>query len=178
MKKTAIILSVAIILLFTIVYAVMHVTYTNAEIRLRNQIEAKIDDSQSHYTKMFEVLVNQAGVARQYANDFKEIYPQLIAGRYGSDGNMLMKWIQESNPNFDTALYSKLMTSIEAQRESFHNNQRQLIDLSREHQNKLKTFPSRHFLSGIEEIDIPVIINNETEEVFKTRREVNMNLFE
>ena len=88
-----------------------------------------------------------------------------------------MNWIQEHNPNFDTSLYNKLMVSIEGQRESFHNTQKQLIDLSRQHSTLLKVVPSKWFLSDIQKIEIPVVINDASEKAFETGKEVPMNLF-
>ena len=177
MKQTLIIAGSAILLLFGILYFAMSISSTNRESSLRNSIDAKIKDNKSNYTKMFEILVEQAGVAAQYAEDFKEIYPALVEGRYKNGGGQMMQWIQEKNPDFDTSLYKQVMTSIEAQRESFHTTQQQLIDLSRQHNNLLTMFPSKWFLSDIEKIEIPVVINNEAEKAFNTGKEERMNLF-
>jgi hypothetical protein len=160
-----------------LVLAIMYFSTTNEEIRLRNTITAKIEDNQSHYTKMWEILTQQAGVSEQYAKEFKEIYPELIAGRYNNGNGKLMQWVQEHNPEFDSSLYKQLMVSIEAQRESFHTTQTQLVDYSRQHNNLLQTFPSRLFLGGVNPIDIPVVINEQADEAFKTEREPKMNLF-
>ena len=178
MKKTILIASLLIAVILGGVLTVTYFTYSNQEVRLVKAIEAKIDDNKSHYTKMFEILTNQAGVSKQYAKDFKEIYPELINGRYSNGQGQFMNWIQEHNPTFDTSLYGKLMVSIEAQRESFHNTQRQLIDLNRQHEVLLSTVPSSFFLSSREPIDIPVIINDATEKTFETGKETDMKLFD
>jgi hypothetical protein len=177
MKKTIIIASAAILVLLGVVYISMSISATNREASLRNSIEAKIKDNKSNYTKMFEILVEQAGVSAQYAEDFKEIYPSLVEGRYNHGGGQMMQWIQEHNPTFDTSLYKQVMTSIEAQRESFHSTQQQLTDLSRQHNNLLTMFPTSWFLSDVEKIEIPIVINNAAEKAFSSGKEDSMNLF-
>lgn len=177
MSKTIGIVIGGIVLFLGIAITIAYFSTTNDEIRLRNTISAKIEDSQSHYTKMWEILTQQAGVSQQYADDFKEIYPELISGRYDNNNGQLMQWVQEHNPEFDTSLYKQLMVSIEGQRESFHTNQRQLIDYSRQHNNLIKTFPSRLFLASVEPIDIPVIINDKAVKAFGSEREQEMVLF-
>ncbi len=155
----------------------MSISATNREASLRNAIEAKIKDNKSNYTKMFEILVEQAGVSAQYADDFKEIYPSLVEGRYKHGAGQMMQWIQEKNPTFDTSLYKQVMTSIEAQRESFHSTQQQLTDLSRQHNNLLAMFPTKWFLSDILKIEIPIVINDSADKAFSSGKEESMNLF-
>lgn len=177
MKQTIIIITAVILVLFGIIYVTMSISASNREASLRNAIEAKIKDNKSNYTKMFEILVEQAGVSAQYAEDFKEIYPSLVEGRYKHGGGQMMQWITEHNPQFDTSLYKQVMTSIEAQRESFHTTQQQLTDLSRQHNNLLTMFPSKWFLSDIQPIEIPIVINDATDKAFSTGKEKSMNLF-
>ena len=177
MKKSIIVLVLGVLGLLALIAVIMNFSYKNSEIRLREQITSKIEVNKSSYTKMWEIITTQANVADKYSKDFKEIYPQLISGRYSNGGGQLMQWIQEHNPNFDTSLYKKLMRSVEAQRESFHTNQVQLQDLSREHNTLLKVFPSSLFLSDIKPIDVPNVINVETQKAFETGIEQKMELF-
>lgn len=177
MKKAILICVAAVFLLLGAIYLSMSVSASNKEAKLRNAIEGKVKVNKSAYTKMFEILVNEAGVSRQYAKDFKAIYTPMIEGRYKHGGGQMMQWITEHNPNFDTKLYEKLMISIEAQRESFHTNQTELIDLSREHNDLLTMFPTKWFLSDKKPIEIPVVINNASEKAFSTGKEESMNLF-
>ena len=177
MRNTILIVLSGTVLIVGLILIFSYFSYSNEEIRLRETITAKIDDSRSHYTKMWEVLTNKAGISKTYASDFERIYPDLIEGRYSKGQGQMMNWIQEHNPEFDTSLYKDVMVSIEGQRESFHNNQRQLIDLNRQHSTLLKVAPSNWFLSSREPIVVPVIVNNETNETFKTGIESDMKLY-
>lgn len=177
MKKTIIVVLVALLAILGTVYVSMSISTHNKEKSLRESINSKIKDNKNSYSAMWEILTEQAGVSEQYAEDFKEIYPKMIEGRYSHGGGQMMQWITEHNPNFDTSLYKQVMTSIEAQRETFKTSQTQLIDLSRQHNVLLKTFPNRFFLSDVQPIEIPVITNKETEKAFETGIEKHMELF-
>ena len=54
---------------------------------------------------MRKVLKQKAQVTDEYKSAFESIYPKLIEGRYSKGDGSLMKWIKESNPNFDVSLY-------------------------------------------------------------------------
>lgn len=159
------------------ILTVMYFNYQNQEVELSEAIHSKIKDNKSHYTKMWEIITQKAGVSQEYAKQFESIYPKLIAGRYSNGQGQIMQWITEHNPNLDTSLYKDVQRAIEGQRESFHTTQRQLIDLSRQHNILLKRVPSKWFLSSVEPIKIPVVINDESEKAFNTGREVKMTLY-
>jgi hypothetical protein len=91
---------------------------------------------------MWEILQSKAGVATEYKEGFKEIYVPLIEGRYSKGDGTLMKWITESNPQFDPSLYKDLMTAIEGQRNGFFLEQTKLIDIDREHKTLRAMFPA------------------------------------
>lgn len=177
MKKVLIFAGILGVLTLGTIGVSMWVSYENQNVELTQAINAKVKDNQSHYTKMWEILTQQAGVSKEYANDFKEVYPALMTGRYGAGQGQMMNWIKEHNPDFDTSLYSKLMVSIEGQRESFNTTQQQLIDLSRQHNVLINRIPSRWFLGYVESIEVPVLVNKETQEGFQTGLEQEMELF-
>jgi hypothetical protein len=177
MHKTILIVSIVLTLLLTAVGTGMYFSYHNQNVDLTEQINAKINVNKANYSKMWEIISQQAQVSEKYADDFKEIYPKLMEGRYSNGQGQLMNWIQEHNPNFDTSLYTKLMNSIEAQRESFFTNQVQLQDLSRQHNVLIKRAPSKWFLSSVEPIEVPNVINRASEKAFETGIEQEMKLF-
>ena len=106
---------------------------------------------------MWKTITQQASVSEQYKDAFKEIYPELIEGRYSQGDGSLMKWIQESNPTFDTSLYKKLMQTIEVQRLSFAKSQERMLDIIREHETLCNTYPSKWFVSNKTHIEYTVV---------------------
>lgn len=118
MNKTIAIILVGLVLGLGIFYFGMSVSYQNQNIELKNKILAQQKSNEANFDKMYKVISQIAQVSEQYRETFKEVYPQLIEGRYGNEkGGSLMKWVTESNPTFDTRLYDRLATAIESNRE-------------------------------------------------------------
>lgn len=176
MNKT---LGVVIVILALVgIFAIIGVSASNSEIKIKNQITAQQDVCKSYYDKLWKVLQQKAGVADQYRDAFAKIYPDLIKGRYGNEqGGSLMKLVQESNPNFDASLYKDLMSSIEAERAGFFMEQKKLIDLDREHKNIRQTFPSSMFIGSRPDVPITIVTSDKTDAVYTTGKENDVDLF-
>lgn len=156
---------------------VMYFHYNNREIALRKEAEAQQGKIESVYDTMWKTLKQEAGVTDQYRKTFEEIYPKLIAGRYSQEGGELMKFIQESNPEFDTRLYDKLMQSIEAQRAYFASSQQRMLDIIRERETLLEQMPSCWFISNKSKIEYEVISSTASKDTMVSRREDDVELF-
>ena len=177
-KNIAILGVIATLAIVVVVGVLMNINYDNKEIALSNQMKAQQQTNEAVFDNMWKILKGSAQVADQYKETFKEIYPQLIEGRYGNEkGGTLMKWIQESNPNFDVKLYAKLQNQIEAQRQIFLTSQKKLIDLKREHDDLRMKFPSNVFVDA-DEFVINIITSTRTERIFEEGKEENFDLFE
>lgn len=159
-------------------YFLLSISYSNTEIRLRNQLTAKESARVAIFDETWKSVKQIAQVTDKYAEDFKEIYPELMSERYGNArGGALMSWVQESNPDLSTDLYQKLANVIEIKRAEFTNIQRQVIDVKREHDNILDTFPGSHFLADRQKIDITVISSEKTKGVISSGEENNIDIF-
>ena len=88
-----------------------------------------------------------------------------------------MKWITESNPEFDASVYKDLMNSIEVLRNEFTNNQARMLDIIREHKSLCETFPSRWFISNKTPIEYEVISSTISKQVMETRLDDDIDLF-
>jgi len=184
MKGSLIGLGVFLILGLSIVFWAIGVS--NTEIKTRNRGKAQQEACEAFFDKMWKVLQQDAQVADQYKETFKQIYPDLIAGRYSqkdangeflkNDGS-LMKLIVESNPNFDTGLYNKLMNAIEGQRDGFFIEQQKLIDIDRQHKDMRMTFPKKMIIGKRADLAIVIIKSLKTEDVYKTGQENDVDLF-
>jgi len=165
---------------FVLVLAVAgcYVTTINGEVATRNRVEAQQQVCESALDKMWKVISQQAEISNEYKDAFKDIYPSLIAGRYGNArGGALLSFIQEANPHFDTSLYKQLMVSVEAQREAFHRDQERLIDLQREHKTILQQFPGAIFLMGRQPVEIQIITSGRTTDAYQTGEDNDVSLF-
>lgn len=155
----------------------MFFTYNNKEVGLREKAEAQRGNIEAVHDEMWKTLKQEAQVTDEYKNAFEEIYPKLIEGRYSQGDGSLMKWIQESNPNFDTSLYSRLMQSIEVHRAQFTTEQKKMLDVIREHKTLCKTFPAKFFISNTEEIEYEVISSTFTKSVMMNGKDDEVDLF-
>lgn len=166
-----------ICILFVLGIATLGVLNTNADLRARAAAQQKANEAS--FDTVWKILQQKAGVVAQYKEDFKAIWPELIAGRYQSGGS-LMKWVQERNPNFDSSLYKDLMVSIESERKEFLRDQKTLIDIKREH-DQLRTRPISGFLLSLfgnsSEIEITVVTSGRTNEAFGTGEDNDVELF-
>lgn len=169
MSKTGFIALIVVAFMFIAGSTVlgMYFSYNNQEIALRKQAEAQRGKVEGTFDAMWKIISQQAQVADQYKEAFREIYPELIAGRYQGD-QTLMKWIKEANPDFDTSLYQTLMQSIEVQRIQFKNAQDRMLDIIREHETLCESVPGAWFIKNKTPIEYTVISSTKTKLTMET----------
>lgn len=180
MKWIAPLAIVSVLVLGVVGLLGMYITYSNQEVELSTQFGAQTKANSVIYDKVWKTLQQKAGVADQSADKFKEIYASIMDSRYDGKDQVLMNWIQESNPNFDMSIYKDLSLSIEANRAEFANVQNKLIDIKREHQNLRLKIPSSIFLSikGVKELELKIVTSTRTEKSFETGKDDDIGLFE
>ena len=142
MMKKGLLITLGVLILFGAITAFWAIGVSNTEIETIQLGDAQQEVCDAFYDKMWNILVDQAGVANEYKEAFVDIYPKLMDARY-SEGGDFMKWIQESNPDFNISLYSKLQASIEGERNGLLTEQQKLIDIDKKHKVMRKTFPKK-----------------------------------
>lgn len=167
--------AVVVVLILFIVGGYFH--YNNKEVALRQQAEAQRGNIEATHDAMWKILQQKAQVTDEYRAAFDSIYPKLIEGRYSQGDGSLMKWIKESNPNFDTSLYMDLMQSIEIERNNFKTSQSRMLDIIREHETLCKTVPAKWFISDDSPIEYKVISSTKTKAVMQTGLDDDTGLF-
>lgn len=159
------------------IFFIMKVSTQNAEVRLRNQATAQVKANETTYDTCWKVISQLAGVAEKHKDGFKEVYTAIMQARGLDKGGNFMKWVQESNPQFDSKLYDKLANAIEGQRMVFKRDQQKLIDLKREHDNMLATWPSSMFVGDRDPLEITIVTSTKTDKVFTTGKEDDVDVF-
>ena len=157
-----------IFIALAIILVAMYFIFNNREVALRKEAKAQEGKITAVHDTMWKIIKEKAGVAEKYRETFEKIYPELISGRYRDSGSATMKWIQESNPDFDTSLYNRLMQSIEIQRVSFSNAQQRMLDIIRERETLVNSMPQCWFIRNKKPIDYVVIASDATNEVMRT----------
>ena len=153
------------------------ISYNNDEVALREQIEGQRKVIESTHDEMWKTINQVAQVSDEYKNAFDSIYTHIIDARYDKGDGTLMKWITESNPQFDSKLYQRVQDEIEIQRSVFNTAQKRMIDLIREHNTLCKTWPGSWFISNKSEIEYTVISSTKTKQVMTTGVDDDVNLY-
>jgi hypothetical protein len=148
--------------------------YTDLELSYEKQT-AKLE---TFHDKMWKTIKSQAKVTDKAKDAFKEIYVGIMEGRYSKGDGTLMKWIKEDNPNFDQTMYTKLMTTIEAQRTGFFNEQDIMQGIVREANSIVRKMPSSLVcaIMGLKELKFEPISSSVSKEVMKTRVDDDLHL--
>lgn len=178
MNKLALILVLAFAFL-GVTALVMYFSYDNKYVTLNNLYEAQISQDKLIHDEMWKILQQKAGVSENYAESFNKNYTNIMDARYKTGGEM-MKWITESNPNFDVALYKDLSTSIEVYRTKFTMVQTKLVSIHNEMKNLLTLFPSRIFVASIGGHILPelnIVTSTRTDGAFVTGKDDDTKLF-
>lgn len=170
------ILSFLIISIFSVVGT--GIGLYNQELELRKEINAKQVENTSNFDNMWKKIKQSANVADKYKDGLKEILEVYTEGRSEGSENLLMKWGAEAVPNFDSSIYKQLNNIIVASRDDFTMNQKELIDLKREHDTLINRFPNNIYyrVLGVNEIEIKVVTSTKTDKTFETGKDDEVEL--
>jgi hypothetical protein len=149
----------------------------NKDATLKNRVSAQVEVRNAHFDKMFKVIANRTQIAKASSEVQVQLVDALVKGRSAT----FIKIVQEQNPDkaFDRAQFTELANSVEAQREDFFREQKQLIDLVREHHILHDSFPGGLVLGflGRSKVDKPLIITSErAEEAAATGKDNEVDL--
>lgn len=167
MKQTiAIIATIVGVLVIAGIWAL---TTSNQEVRLRNLAATKQDESRLVFDKTWKTVKSQGKVADKYTEELKKLVLGTMEGRYGSDGSKaLASFIHEQNPTLDSAIFNRLMTTIEANQAEFLQAQKGLREVKNQHDNLRTTAPSSWVIGGRPELKVILVTSDATEDAFNT----------
>jgi len=166
-------------IVFVVVIATVVAAFYNKEVGLRTTIEQKQVDNKSEFDNMWKKIAQVAQVTDAQKNALKEIFVAHAEARGGVGNGGIMKWLQESVPHVDTSTFNNLQNIITGSRDSFTMRQKELLDLKREHDKLLRSFPSNIILGmfGRQPIDVTIVTSTKTDESFKTGKDDDVNVF-
>lgn len=178
MKYALIAVAVCVIGLFGII-GIYWISVSNKEVGLRNTIQAKQKDNQSQFDLMWKKISQVAQVTDAQKNALIEIFNGHAQARSGKgEDKAIVKWIHESIPTVDTKSFTNLQNIIVSSRDTFADKQRELLDLSREHNNIIDMFPSSLFVGGRGKIDVTIVTSSRTAETFRTGKDDDVQVFQ
>lgn len=119
----------------------------NGAVSLENRIIAAADDNEQYLGQFYNTLDESVQVTEMYADDFRDIATGMLEGRYGEDGSQAtFQFIREEMPMISPEMYRELQLIVQSNRDGYRNKQRVLLDLRRQYENKLYSFPSNVFM--------------------------------
>lgn len=153
----------------------------NTEASLRVAIEQKQVDNRNEFDNLYKKISQVAQVSEKSMSSLKDIVCGYAEARKGADNpNLIMNWIKESVPTVDLSTMNNLQNIIAGSRDSFTMRQKELLDLKREHDKLLRTFPSNVILGmfGRRSIDVTIVTSTKTEKAFETGKDDDVNVFQ
>jgi hypothetical protein len=156
------------------------VSVSNREARLRNQIKAKQVDNNSEFDNLWKKISQVAQVTDAQKHALLDIIVGNAKARAGQGGGSLATAVHEAVPNVDTKTFENLQNIIAGSRDSWTFRQKELLDVKREHDNMLSTFPSSLVLGllGREPIDVTIVTSGRTKEAFRTGEDNDVEIFD
>lgn len=152
----------------------------NQEVSLRTTINQKQIDNKNEFDNLYKKISQVAQVSEKSMESLKDIVcGNADSRRSNGTQNLIVSWVKESVPNVDLSVYKNLQNIIVGARDAFTMRQKELLDVSREHNKLLRTFPSNIILGmfGKREIDITIVTSSKTEKTFETGKDEDVELF-
>lgn len=159
-----------------------YITAYNTGNRLEQQIAATYEDNQNVLAQYSNRIAEAAQIPAMQRDDLKQVVTAALDARYGEEGSRAMfQFIQEQNPQIDSAVYTQLQRMIEAGRIDFANAQTRLIDQKRVYQTALGSFWKGTWMriAGYPTInlgDFKIVTNSRTRDAFETGIEEKIQL--
>jgi hypothetical protein len=149
----------------------------NGEARLRNKAVAQQKANEAVFDNMWKTIAQVSNVADDHKEDFRTSWKEILTSQNsGERGGMINVVINKINPQLDSSLRKRVQTVVEASRKEFLNNQKQLIDIKREHDNMRTTAPSMWFVGTVPELEITIVTSTRTGDVFDAGKDDNIDL--
>lgn len=174
MKKTILtILGIlGIVLLLGAIIGSVIWSHRNTAVALEEKIKAQYVSNQSNHDNMWKKFKEMTQVTDLQANQYKEVYQQLIADR-NKDTNLLFKMVMEDNPKLDGAVYTQLQREIAAGRSTFDNNQKTMADIIREYNAFVRRCIVMSWMTGRQPKNVEdfIVTSNKTQKVFDSGKD-------
>ena len=154
-----------------------YISAVNFGAEIEPQLRAARDDNKNILAQYQQKALEVAQVPAMYSEDFKNVVKSAVEGRYGPNGSQaVMQWIKESQINYDSSMYTKLVDVIQAGRKDFEIGQRRMIDIRARYETNLSYFWTGMWLriAGFPKVnmaDFNPITTNDVETTYQNGKE-------
>lgn len=174
--KYGIIGGACLLIVAVVIYMMMSLGYHRKENNLRQLIVAKQRDNQNQFDNVWKKISQVAEVTDGQKEALKEIIIGYAQAR-GTGGGSIAKAVHEAVPNVDTSTFNNLQNIIVAARDGFTRNQRELLDLKREHDTVLTDPISGFFVGGKSPIEVTIVTSSRTAQSFESGKDDDVSVF-
>jgi hypothetical protein len=165
-----------------VIGATSYVSAYNTGNRLENVIAATFEDNKNVLAQYSNRIAEAAQIPAMQRDDLTAVVTAALDARYGEEGSQAMfQFIQEQNPNIDSAVYVELQRIISGGREDFRIAQTRLIDQKRVYETALGSFWGGTWMrvAGYPKVDLDeyvIVTNARTEDAFDSGQEEAIEL--
>lgn len=150
----------------------------NREVSLRNQFDAQLKINETVFDNTWKIIEQNSQVAKVERESLRETLVEVMSARKGLVGSgSLASFLTEAKIDVNSDLYSKLMTTIETNRNTFQRSQEKLVSLKQEHQDIRLKFPGSLIVGGRPELELKLVTSSKTDEAFESGKENDVELF-
>lgn len=162
----------------TIIAAGWLISVYNTQAQLVNQYEMKLKDNSSEFDNMFKKISQVVQVAPMYKDALKEVLSTYTNGRKADSDKLLMNWIKEAVPTFDSSIHKNIQNIVVSSRDGWTMRQKELVAIAETANNNIVTFPNNFILKffGFSKIDPKVITSTRTEKAFESGKDDEVSL--
>lgn len=141
----------------------------NAEVSARNAFVAQQKSNESSFDKMWKTLKQMGGIPESERASFEKAYVNIMTATKGVAGNgQLASFFQQAKIDIPPTLFANMMSTIEAQRESFHRDQQKLLKMKQQHDDVRTKWPSAFFVGSRPEVEAKIVTSAKTTAAFET----------
>lgn len=169
----------ATIAFFVVIVGSLWIGANNREVRLRAQFEARQEANRATYDNMWKTISQAAQVADKHRQALLDLVVGNAKARSveGPD-KAVVNWVKEAVPTADFKTLENLQNIIVSTRASFTSNQEALLDIKREHDLVLNTFPASIFVGGRTPLKVQIVTSARTEGAFAPGQDNDVKVFQ
>lgn len=181
MSKTiiTIIALCATLLVGVLVIGGIGVNIYNTQSTLKNTYEMKVKSNEAEFDNMWKKIQQTASVGEAQKDGFRQIFTDYAKGRTVEGAGKVMSWVKEAIPKVDLSIYKQILNIVTGSRDSWTGRQNELVDIARQYNQNLVTFPKNLILGmfGFQKIDPKIVTSSRTEKAFTDGKDDSVDLF-
>jgi hypothetical protein len=177
----------ALLIIVPIISAVLigffsYVSAYNTANRMERSLVAIQDNNRNILAQYGQKIAEAAQIPAMQRDDLSAVVKTALESRYGQEGSKaLFQFIQEQNPQIDSAVYIQLQRIIEAGRNDFAIQQTKMLDQKRIYETSLGSFWQGSWMqfAGYPKINLDefkIVSTSRADDAFKTGTEEPIKL--